>query len=142
MNNKKINFERSHVILKNNKNFGFSLLELIIVIVIIGILVTITAVSYLGMTNKAIEISLQSDLDGAKKKLVLYKSTYRSYPTALDSSNCPTAPTADTNYCLKASANNSFSDYTADRDSFSLNETNVNGLSYNVTDETSPHLVF
>lgn len=138
MNNKKINFERSRVILKNNKNFGFSLLELIIVIVIIGILVTITAVSYLGMTNKAIEISLQSDLDGAKKKLVLYKSTYRSYPIALDSSNCPTAPTSDSNYCLKTSANNSFTEYTANRDSFSLTEANINGLTYTITDDTSP----
>ena len=41
---------------------GFTIIELLIVIVIIGILVAITAVSYNGITKSAKESALKSDL--------------------------------------------------------------------------------
>jgi len=60
-------------------------------------------VSFGGITGQANTAAVQSDLDSNSRKLQLYYTQYGSYPTALDGSNCPTAPTADTNYCLKAS---------------------------------------
>ena len=82
---------------------GFTIVELLIVVVVIGILAAITIVSFGGVTSQANVASLQSDLDNNSKKLQLYFTQYGSYPTALDGSNCPSSPTADTNYCLKAS---------------------------------------
>ena len=42
---------------------GFTILELLIVIVIIGILATITIVTYIGTTASANDTSVQSDID-------------------------------------------------------------------------------
>src|SRR5674476_814160 len=80
---------------------GFTIVELLVVIVVIGILAAITIVSYTGITNRANIAVLQSDLSNASNQLKVYQATYGSYPTALNGSYCPTAPTADTALCLK-----------------------------------------
>ena len=49
-------------------NKGFTIIELLIVIVIIGILVAITAVSYTGITNGANTATAQSNANAVKKK--------------------------------------------------------------------------
>lgn len=85
---------------------GFTIVELLVVIVVIGILAAITMVSYSGITDKANIATLQSDLANNSKVLKMYYVTYGSYPTTLDANKCPTAPNADTNYCLKLSSNN------------------------------------
>jgi|GEM_PF-1054748 len=50
---------------------GFTIVELLIVIVVIAILAAITIVSYNGITNRAIQTSLQSDLRNAQKTIQL-----------------------------------------------------------------------
>jgi len=45
---------------------GFTIVELLIVVVVIAILAAITIVSYNGITNRAIQTSLQSDLRNAQ----------------------------------------------------------------------------
>src|ERR1039457_5880303 len=89
-------------------NRGFTIVELLVVIVVIGILAAITIVAYSGITQKAVASSLQSDLTNSAQQLKLYYADHGSYPTSL-SSNCPlgsTPPSPDTRYCLKASAGN------------------------------------
>jgi len=93
--------------IRPNKD-GFTIVELLVVIVVIGILAAITIVSYSGISNRATVASLQSDLDSVSKQLKLYGTLYSSFPTAFDANNCPTAPTSDTSYCLKASSGTSY----------------------------------
>jgi len=54
---------------------GFTIVELLIVIVVIGILAAITIVAFNGVSNRAKVAALQSELSGAAKKLELYKIT-------------------------------------------------------------------
>jgi len=62
---------------------GFTIVELLVVIVVIAILAAITVVSYTGISNKATVASLQSDLANASKKLKMDQVINNSYPTNL-----------------------------------------------------------
>lgn len=76
---------------------AFTIVELLIVIVIIGILAAITIVSYTGITKKAGESSVQAELSNASKKLAIYYTLNGTYPISIDqNTSCPTAPVADT----------------------------------------------
>ena len=95
---------------------GFTIIELLIVIVIIGILVAITAVSYNGITKSASESVVKSDLKQAMTALELNKAKTGVYPASL-STNVPviSQPSKTTltyiqlnngqSYSLSASAN-------------------------------------
>ena len=61
-------------------NKAFTIIELLIVIVIIGVLVAITAVSYNGITKSAKEAALKSDLKQIPR---FYVSTSKSIIKAL-----------------------------------------------------------
>lgn len=52
---------------------GFTIVELIIVIVVIGILAAIGIVSYNGTQKRAIDVSVQKDLEGAAGELESYR---------------------------------------------------------------------
>lgn len=80
---------------------GFTIVELLVVIVVIGILATVTMVSYGGITKKANETALLSDLNGGTKQFELYKAENDSYPTSVNSNNCPFSPKQDLDKCLK-----------------------------------------
>jgi len=82
---------------------AFTIVELLVVIVVIGILAAITIVSYTGITSRATAASLQSGLTNASQQLKVYYTLYGSYPTIDSNTLCPTAPIVDNNYCLKAS---------------------------------------
>lgn len=98
---------------KKQDHPGFTIVELLVVIVIIGILAAITIVSYTGISQKANIVSLVSDLNNASKQLKLYYVDHGSYPTSLslDGNNCPlgSAPSPDTKYCLKPSSGTTLS---------------------------------
>ena len=89
---------------------AFTIIELLIVIVIIGILVAITAVSYNGVTRQAKEATAKSDLKQASAQLEIDKaksSSNNQYPSTtsgLKSSpgtNLEITSTGST-YCLSA----------------------------------------
>lgn len=50
-----------------SKKDGFTIVELLVVIVVIGILAAISVVSYNGVSKKAVEASLVADLSSFKK---------------------------------------------------------------------------
>ena len=118
---------------KINKS-GFTIVELLVVIVVIGILAAITIVSYSGISNKAIAASLQSDLDNNSKLLKLYNVEHGYYPATLDSDNCPLTPAQDKRYCLKSSAETELV-YTGGGQSFQLKATR-SGQSYIITNDS------
>ena len=139
-----LNFRRASLISNNNIKQGFTIVELLVVIVVIGILAAITIVSYTGLSGKATVASLQSDLSSAKKQLSLYQVEYGSFPASLDTSYCPNGSTpADTKYCLKKSSGNTFT-YTpatgASPQAFSLIAKN-NTTYYNLTNNSQPTAV-
>ncbi|MDN5275994.1 MAG: ral secretion pathway protein [Candidatus Saccharibacteria bacterium] len=63
-----------------NKQSGFTIVELLIVIVVIGILAAITVVAYNGIQSRANDTAVQSDLTNIAKKYELYKVDNDTYP--------------------------------------------------------------
>ena len=68
---------------KNIKNQGFTLVELLIVIVTIAILTVVSLVAYNGLQNQAKTSAAKSAADAVAKKAELYNTAKSSYPTGL-----------------------------------------------------------
>jgi len=98
---------------------GFTIVELLIVIVVIGILAAITIISFNGIQNRARTAAVQNDLESSAKSLELYKFTNIAttggeyYPKDLATANLKASngtvfqyivndDTSPTAYCLSA----------------------------------------
>lgn len=116
---------------------AFTIVELLVVIVVIGILAAITIVSYTGITQRATVSSLQSDLTNASQQLKLYQTVNSGYPTAID---CSATPAANT-ICLKMSSGNAYGTMRVNNNTnpqtFCLNINNGNNKYY-TTDNAGP----
>jgi prepilin-type N-terminal cleavage/methylation domain-containing protein len=66
------------------KSSGFTIVELLIVVVVIAILATITVVSYNGVTQRATQSSMQSSARQIADRIELYNLDNGSYPSSLD----------------------------------------------------------
>ena len=85
---------------KNIKNQGFTLVELLIVIVIIAILTVVSLVAYNGLQNQAKTSAAKSTVDTVAKKAELYNTEEGKYPTQL--SDLTTADTKKSYYIAAA----------------------------------------
>jgi len=69
------------------KNLGFTIVELLVVIVVIGILASITIVSYVGISQQATAANIKADISQAASKVAIFYADNGIYPTAID--DCP-----------------------------------------------------
>lgn len=99
----------------NQHRQGFTIVELIIVILVIGILAAITIVSYAAVTSNSHEQSLQGDIKTAAGQLLKYRSDNGAYPADLSSAGIKNSSTttytytytsANDTYCLVGTAYN------------------------------------
>lgn len=61
---------------------GFTVVELLVVIVVIGILASITVVAYNGIQNNGYDASVKSDLSALSKKLDIFYGDNSRFPTS------------------------------------------------------------
>jgi prepilin-type N-terminal cleavage/methylation domain-containing protein len=79
----------------SKKQTGFTIVELLIVIVVIGILAAITIVAYNGVQARAFNIRVQSDIKNVQKIVEAYNAINGTYPSTgglsivYGDSNCP-----------------------------------------------------
>lgn len=73
---------------------GFTIVELLIVIVVIGILAALVIVTYNGIQQKARDTKRKTDIDAVQGQLEAYWATYAKYPT-LANINDPAFVTAN-----------------------------------------------
>ncbi len=69
-----------HLLSQNKTSTGFTIVELLIVIVVIGILAAITIVAYNGIQNRAKTQSGDASASVIQKKIEAYNATFGSYP--------------------------------------------------------------
>lgn len=113
---------------RRTANPGFTIVELLIVIVVIGILAAITLVAYNGIQERARTASVSLALNQASKKLALYQVENGSYPAALSSVGISDSSSASYQYTV----NNSASPAT-----YCVTATN-GSVSYKITATTTP----
>ena len=85
---------------------GFTIVELLIVVVVIAILAAITIVSYNGITASAKESALKSDLSTAAKKLNVAKIQDGSFPVTYNAPGLTYNRDGDS-FCITGAANGS-----------------------------------
>jgi len=66
---------------------GFTIIELLVVIVIIGILAAIIIISFNGITAKSQEVSVKHDMKNIAKQVEVYKIDGARYPTSTQLQN-------------------------------------------------------
>lgn len=83
-----------------HKQPGFTIVELLIVIVVIGILAAITIVAYNGVQQRARDTARQSGISNLTKALEIYYSINAQYPTSSGSTviNSGWSTTADASW--------------------------------------------
>lgn len=114
-----------------NRRSGFTVVELLIVIVVIGILATLTIIAYSGVQNQARAAAIKTDLNAALKQIEQQKAVFGNIPTSV--SSCPT-PTAGT-ICLKKEPAHTANYYTGPiTGTYCLDIATSNGQIYNITE--------
>lgn len=95
---------------KNDKLNGFTIVELLVVIVVIGILAAITIVSYSGVTAKARETKIVNIVKSYQTALQMYYTESGAYPTERfclgSSSDYPANSDFDAGVCMTNGTNN------------------------------------
>src|SRR5680860_20718 len=119
--------------------YAFTIVELLVVIVVIGILATLTIIAYVGIQQRATVTSLKSDLVNSSQSLKLYQVEHSAYPTAIN--DCPSP--AEGNMCLKYSPNNTypvFESINTNPQTFCLTVESANNTRYHITEDSVPEV--
>ena len=73
--------------MKNKKKLGFTLVELLVVVSIIGVLTMISVSSFVSAQIKGRDSQRKSDLDGLSKALMMYYNDNGKFPSEVDFGN-------------------------------------------------------
>lgn len=113
---------------------GFTLVELLIVIVIIAILAAITIVAYNGITSRANDTAVQEDLHNIASSIEQYSSTNGSYPTN-DTATLQTLglKASRGNYLIGSSVNNLIYCVSTDGTAYGIAAESKSGNSFQYT---------
>lgn len=68
------------MLMLTKKQSGFTIVELLIVVVVIAILATVSIVAYTNIQNRAHDSAVQSDIKSIAKQFDIYKVTNGVYP--------------------------------------------------------------
>jgi prepilin-type N-terminal cleavage/methylation domain-containing protein len=117
---------------KNKHYPGFTIVELLIVIVVIGILAAITIVAYNGIQSRARATTLMTDLRSASVQLKLDQANNNLYPATIASANNGAGLKASPGTTYRYSVNNTTSPQT-----FCLSATEGT-VFYSITEGTAP----
>ena len=110
---------------------GFSLIELLVVMLIIGTLAAIAVPVFLGQQDSAKDTQAVSDLGLAKKALILWSTDNEgAYTTSL-------ADLSDYGYSNTAAVTGTAIDITVDNDRFCIEALSDSGQHFRVTEDTT-----
>ena len=108
---------------------GFTITELLIVIVVIGVVSSIVLVSYFGFSSRAIEASIKADLHNAANIIKMDYTVEGAYPSSIES----------TNFGKGLDFGDSILDYFPSPYGFCLTMQR-NGVVYRVTNDSDPRV--
>ena len=102
--------------MRTKQSSGFTIVELLIVIVIIAILAAISIVLYNSIQARAVKTALQSDLRNASTKIDLAKAESGSYPTDEGQALALFTPSEGTDYQYTSDGSTYYLTVTSDRE--------------------------
>lgn len=123
-----------------NRRNGFTLIEILIVVVILGILAAIVIPQYLVASGEARDSALETDLKAVRGQLELYKAQHvGKYPHldedgAADTANFKDRLTGRTDSDGKIDANGPLGPYLQEFPTNPYADTNADGLSFGTAD--------
>lgn len=117
------------------RNRGFTIVELLIVIVVIGILAAIVIVAFNGVQNRGYDASIQSDFSSARKKVEAQKVL--SATNVYGGAALPWGSTVNSGFNKNAystSSNNLIYCYATDGSEYAIAAVSKSGKQYYVSD--------
>lgn len=106
---------------------GFTIVEMLIVIAVIGIIATITVIGYSSVSQRAASTTLEGDLTRAASKLNSTKSDAGTYPADLASASLEASSGTDYQYTYNSVANN-----------YCLTAKNASNTAYHIANDGKP----
>lgn len=95
---------------QTEREAGFTIVELLIVIVVIGILAAVTIVGYNGIQERAINLGTEDAVAKFRRALIMYATEKGSYPLGGTTSACLGESTNYPSGCWNGSVSTAFND--------------------------------